>query len=84
MRTIIALAALLLGTSVAQATMFPFTRCPDCDAILRGCLSRAWWQVDVHHCHADAASCKQRCDLTNNAPRNQPRPDPWAATVKRF
>jgi hypothetical protein len=79
MRTIIALAALLLGTSVAQATMFP--RCPDCDAILRGCLSRAWWQVDVDHCHAKAENCKWRCEP--NLRRDHVRPDPWAATVKR-
>jgi len=82
MRMIITIAALLISITAARATAL--APCQDCEALLRACLARAWWQVDVNQCHQDADGCKRWCAFRNGNTRNLPRPDPWAATVKRY
>ena len=82
MRMIIMIAALLISVTAARATAL--APCGDCEALLRACLARAWWQVDVNRCHHDADGCKQWCALRDGIIRGLTRPDPWAATVKRY
>jgi hypothetical protein len=80
MRMIITIAALLISITAARATAL--APCQDCEALLRACLARAWWQVNVNQCHQHADGCKRWCALWDGLTRNRPRPDPWAATVK--
>jgi hypothetical protein len=81
MRIIITIAAFLISLTAAHATFL--APCLDCEAILRACLARAWWQVDVNQCHQDADGCKRWCAFRHGNSRGLARPDPWAATVKR-
>jgi len=81
MRPLILLATLFLGVVSASASVI--APCLDCEAILRACVSRAWWQVDVDRCHQEAAGCRQWCEFRNSFQRGLNRPDPWTATVKR-